>query len=439
MSTAAKRVFITGGRRGIGRGIAYAFAETGADVVINDIVEDDAVKETLSGIASRGGRGAFVRGDVAAIEDHARLLDAAEAPFGGIDVLVNNAGVTVAVRGDMLNATPESFDRLIAIDLRAPFFLNQAVAKRWLAAPAAGRSVITISSANVEIASPARAEYCIAKSGLAMMTKLFALRLAEAGIGVYEIRPGIIETEMTAPAKERYDRLIAEGIAPIRRWGPARGRRPRRGGAGQRRLRLFGRRGDPRRRRDRLAALLIATHPSANAPTRRFFRRRRGRAQGRRGPAASRTRASARRQGIAREIGHIFLDGDARLRRGRRAAVDQRRQPGAVAQFRRAARQPQERRIARAGIDVGRAQPEEDRALRVQVLQHAHAFSRKPAPKNEGRVHREIVRAPELRQDAEQRHEADRRRLHELPDRLLQMDGRQDRVPHACCSWTRLA
>jgi 3-oxoacyl-[acyl-carrier protein] reductase len=218
---APRRVLITGGRRGIGRGIAYAFAETGADIVINDIVEDEALRETLGGIVARGGRGAFVAGDVAAVETHGRLLDAAAKPFAGIDVLVNNAGVSVAVRGDLLAVTPESFDRQIAVNLRAPFFLTQAMAKRWLtdSAPARRRAIITISSINVEVASPNRGEYCVAKSGLAMTTKLFALRLAEVGIGVFEIRPGIIATDMTAPAKERYDALIAGGATPIRRWG----------------------------------------------------------------------------------------------------------------------------------------------------------------------------------------------------------------------------
>lgn len=215
----AKRVLVTGGRRGIGRGIAYAFAETGAQVVINDIVDDGAVQETLAGIAARGGRGAFVQGDAAAVDAHPQLLERAGAAFGGIDVLVNNAGISVATRGDLLEVTPESFDRLVAVDLRAPFFLTQALAKRWLAAPAPGRTIITISSINVEAASLNRGEYCIAKSGLAMVTKLFALRLAEAGIGVFEIRPGIVATDMTAPAKARYDALIADGIAPIRRWG----------------------------------------------------------------------------------------------------------------------------------------------------------------------------------------------------------------------------
>jgi 3-oxoacyl-[acyl-carrier protein] reductase len=178
---------------------------------------------TTSPTTRRSGK--FVAADIGAVETHARLLDAAATAFGDapprIDVLVNNAGISVAVRGDLLDVTPESFDRLVAIDLRAPFFLTQELARRWLAegAGARGRSIITISSINVEVASLNRGEYCIAKSGLAMMTKLFALRLAEAGIGVFEIRPGIIATDMTAPAKARYDALIAEGLTPVRRWG----------------------------------------------------------------------------------------------------------------------------------------------------------------------------------------------------------------------------
>ena len=212
---------VTGGRRGIGRGIAWALAAAGHDVAINDIVEDEAVAETLGGIAGHGGRGAFVQADVADAAGHGALLDAVEAALGPVSVLVNNAGVSVARRGDLLEVTPESFDRLVTINLRGPFFLTQAVARRWLAAADDGRrrTIVTISSVNAEMASPNRGEYCIAKSGLPMMTKLFALRLAEAGIGVFEIRPGIIRTDMTAVAKDRYDTLIAEGISPIRRWG----------------------------------------------------------------------------------------------------------------------------------------------------------------------------------------------------------------------------
>ncbi len=215
------RVLVTGARRGIGRGIAYAFAESGYDVVVNDLVDDDATRETLQGIVQRGGRSAFVQADVADLAAHAGLLDAAQAAFGGVDVLVNNAGVSVRQRGDILEVTPESFDRLIAIDLRAPFFLTQALAKRWIGDTAARhrRSIITISSANVEVLGLNRAEYCLAKTALPMMTKLYAVRLAEAGIGVFEIRPGIIRTDMTMVAKERYDKLIGEGLTPIRRWG----------------------------------------------------------------------------------------------------------------------------------------------------------------------------------------------------------------------------
>ena len=216
------RALVTGGRRGIGRGIAYAFAERGYDVVINDLVDDDATRETLSGIAERGAKGAFVQADVADLDGHARLLATAHAAFGGVDVLVNNAGVSVRERGDILEVTPESFDRLIGINLRAPFFLTQAIARSWLAEPASSphrRSIITISSANVEVLGLNRAEYCLAKTALPMMTKLFAVRLAESDIGVFEIRPGIIRTDMTAVAKDRYDKLIEEGLTPIRRWG----------------------------------------------------------------------------------------------------------------------------------------------------------------------------------------------------------------------------
>jgi NAD(P)-dependent dehydrogenase (short-subunit alcohol dehydrogenase family) len=215
------RVLVTGGRRGIGRGIALAFAGAGYDVAVNDLVDDDAAAETLAAITAAGGRGAFIQGDVADVGGHDSLLDRVEEALGGIDVLVNNAGISVRQRGDMLEVTPQSFDALISVNLRAPFFLTQALAKRWLRAEPGPhpRSVITISSANAEVLGLNRAEYCLAKSALPMMTKLFAVRLAEAGIGVFEIRPGIIRTDMTMVAKERYDRLIGEGLTPIRRWG----------------------------------------------------------------------------------------------------------------------------------------------------------------------------------------------------------------------------
>jgi 3-oxoacyl-[acyl-carrier protein] reductase len=215
-----QRVFVTGGRRGIGRAIAYAFAEAGADIAINDVVEDGAAHETIEGIAERGGRAHFLRGDIGDLAGQEGLVRGVFAALGGLDVLVNNAGISVALRGDMLDAKPESFDRLIGVNLRGPFFLTQAVARLWLAQPATRpRSIINIASANAQMASIDRAEYCISKAGVAMMTKLYAVRLAQAGIGVFELRPGVIRTDMTAVVKERYDRLIESGLTPIRRWG----------------------------------------------------------------------------------------------------------------------------------------------------------------------------------------------------------------------------
>jgi NAD(P)-dependent dehydrogenase (short-subunit alcohol dehydrogenase family) len=218
-----RAVLVTGGRRGIGRGIVWNFAASGYDVVVNDLVDDEATAETLAGIAERGARAAFIRADIADLAAHAGLVDRAFAAFGRLDVLVNNAGVSVARRGDMLEVKPESFDRLITTNLRGPFFLTQAVARRMIEASPPPelppRAIITVSSANAIFASPDRAEYCLAKTGLAMMTKLYAVRLAAHGIGVFEIRPGIIRTDMTAVAQEKYDKAIAEGITPIARWG----------------------------------------------------------------------------------------------------------------------------------------------------------------------------------------------------------------------------
>jgi NAD(P)-dependent dehydrogenase (short-subunit alcohol dehydrogenase family) len=219
-NSAPRRVLVTGGRRGIGRAIAYAFAAAGHDVVVNDIADDEAARETLAGIAGRGGRAHFLKGDIGDLASHEALVKAAFEVFGGLEILVNNAGIQVRVRGDMLEATPESYDALMAVNLRGPFFLTQAVARRWLGeASAPGRTIINIASANSVMASIDRAEYCLSKTGVSMMTKLYATRLAEAGIDVFEIRPGVIRTDMTAVARERYEKRIAEGLAPVRRWG----------------------------------------------------------------------------------------------------------------------------------------------------------------------------------------------------------------------------
>ncbi len=218
---ARPRVLVTGGRRGIGRAIAWAFADNGYDVVVNDLVQDIATAETMAGLTSRGVRGAFLQGSVAELERHGELVQRAFDAFGGLEVLVNNAGISVKKRQDMLDVPPESFDALIDTNLRGPFFLTQAIARRWLATPPPRhrRSIINIASVNSKIVSIERAEYCIAKTGVSMMTELYAVRLAEAGIGVFEIRPGIIRTDMTAVVKSRYDRLIEAGVSPVRRWG----------------------------------------------------------------------------------------------------------------------------------------------------------------------------------------------------------------------------
>jgi len=223
MAARAPIAFVTGARRGIGRGIAQALAGAGFDVVVNDLLDDAATRETLAAIGANGRRAAFVQGSIADLPAHAELVAAAFGAFGTVDCLVNNAGIQVKVRGDLLDVTPESFDEILAVNLRGTFFLTQAVAKRMLAEHrSAGdppRSIVTISSANARLVSLNRAEYCFAKTGLAMLSQLFALRLAAADVACYEVRPGVIRTDMTAVAKDRYDKLIAEGLTPIRRWG----------------------------------------------------------------------------------------------------------------------------------------------------------------------------------------------------------------------------
>src|SRR4051794_24488555 len=203
---------VTGGRRGIGRGISFALAEKGFDIVVVDLEEDRDARDTLDGLKSRGRRGVFLVGDVAQLEKRHELVDQAFAAFGALDCLVNNAGVQVQVRGDMLDVTPESFDRVMGVNLRGTFFLTQAVAKRMIGetrrAGDPPRSIVTISSVNALIASPNRPEYCFSKTSLSMLTKMLALRLAPHGIAAYEIRPGVIRTQMTRPVADTYDAWI---------------------------------------------------------------------------------------------------------------------------------------------------------------------------------------------------------------------------------------
>jgi len=197
------------------------------DVAINYAGNREAAQECQRLCQDAGKVGArfeIVQGDVGLAADRARMVEFVRGSYGRIDLLVNNAGVAPSVRADILEASEDSFDRLIGINLKGPYFLTQQVA-RWMIElrPTLGDDyapkIITISSISAYTASVNRGDYCLSKAGLGMLTKLFAVRLAEHGIGVFEIRPGVIQTDMTAGVTAKYDKLIDEGLTPIRRWG----------------------------------------------------------------------------------------------------------------------------------------------------------------------------------------------------------------------------
>ncbi len=213
---------VTGARRGIGKAIALALAEAGFDVAVNDLEASADLTATCGTIAKLGHKAAAVIGDIGDIAQHTRMLDEAEAALGILTTLVNNAGVSVLSRGDLLDVTAQSYDRCLDINTRGTFFLTQAFATRLLTRADSGgahRSIVTVSSANAVAPSIARGEYCVSKAAVSMMTKLFAARLSGDGIGVYEIQPGFIETDMTAPSKAKYDKLIEGGLTVIKRFG----------------------------------------------------------------------------------------------------------------------------------------------------------------------------------------------------------------------------
>ena len=223
---AQKSALVTGASRGIGRGIAIELARAGCRVAINYAGNAAAAAEALKLVQEAGSDGFIVQGDVAVAADRERLIAETVEKFGLLDLLVNNAGVAPNVRADLLDAGEESFDRLFGINLKGPFFLTQLAAKQMLkqtqdAEGFRGR-IVNITSISVYTSSINRGDYCMVKAGLAMMTKLFADRLGNDGINVYEIRPGVIATDMTGGVKEKYDKLIIQderGITPIRRWG----------------------------------------------------------------------------------------------------------------------------------------------------------------------------------------------------------------------------
>lgn len=218
-----KVAFVTGGTRGIGLGIARALGASGFRLAVNGRRSPRDVAGVIDELQSGGADAIYCQGDVADLEHHEPMLRHVREQFGRLDVLVNNAGVAPEVRADILEATPGSFDRLISINLRGPYFLTQAAAK-WMIeqrrADAGYRGcVVNVSSVSAAVASTSRGDYCISKAGVAMATQLWAARLAEFGVDVYEVRPGIISTDMTAGVKPKYDALIEAGLLLEKRWG----------------------------------------------------------------------------------------------------------------------------------------------------------------------------------------------------------------------------
>jgi NAD(P)-dependent dehydrogenase (short-subunit alcohol dehydrogenase family) len=213
---------VTGGTRGIGLGIARALAREGWTLALCGVREPDAVAPTLDNLRSGGSRVEYLAADVSLTDDRLRLLAFVQDRLGRLDALVNNARRAPRHRADLLEATEESFDELLRVNLQGPYFLTQGAARQMLERPRRSDPppvIVFVTSVSANHASLNRGEYCVSKAGLAMAAKLFAARLASTGIQVYEVRPGIIATDMTAGVRETYDGLIAGGLVPERRWG----------------------------------------------------------------------------------------------------------------------------------------------------------------------------------------------------------------------------
>lgn len=214
---------VTGGSRGIGFGCAEQLAQCGFDLVINGMRPEDQVGDALEALRKRGVRVAYAQGDVGTPEGRSAILDKARNEFGQLNVLVNNAGVAPKERMDLLETTAESYLRLQRINCEGPFFLCQAAAnwmvKQQQADPQFKGAIINVNSISATVISVNRGEYCVSKAGLAMVTSLFAARLGEFGIPVYEVRPGVIRTDMTSGVTSKYDKLIEDGLCVTPRWG----------------------------------------------------------------------------------------------------------------------------------------------------------------------------------------------------------------------------
>jgi NAD(P)-dependent dehydrogenase (short-subunit alcohol dehydrogenase family) len=218
-----KIAFITGGTRGIGFGVALALGKAGFDLAVNGMRNEGEVTDALEELRNIGVNVAYFQGNVAVREDRQAMLDKILSHFGSVNVLVNNAGIAPRERADILHAKEEIWDEVMEINLKGPYFLTQLFAnyfvKKKVENPLFEASIINISSISAFVASVNRGEYCISKAGIAMATKLWATRLGEYDIPVYEIQPGIIKTDMTAGVVEKYDKLFQEGITLQRRWG----------------------------------------------------------------------------------------------------------------------------------------------------------------------------------------------------------------------------
>ena len=214
---------VTGSSRGIGRAIAVELARQGYAVAVNYFRSPEAADDVVSQIKMNGGSATAIRASVAVSEDRQRLLDQTLASFGQLDLLVNNAGITSPGRCDLLDATEESWDEVFSTNLKGPFFLAQSAARDMIQRIGSGQisrgTIVNISSISAYAVSTNRVDYCLAKAAMEMMTWQLAARLAEEEIRVYEICPGIIDSDMTAPVRQKYDKLIADGLTPIRRWG----------------------------------------------------------------------------------------------------------------------------------------------------------------------------------------------------------------------------
>jgi len=228
MSSPAPVVLVTGSSRGLGRGVAETLAEGGFSVAIhyaNNRQAAEAAAEACQNLArDPEQKFALVGGNIGLAADRQRIFDETLAAYGHLDALVNNAGIAPRLRADITEATEEIFDEVMDVNLKGPYFLSQLAARYWLAHPGrshlpGGYKLLFVTSLSANTASINRGEYCISKAGLGMAAQLWAVRLADAGVQVLEIRPGIMATDMTSGVKEKYDKLLAEGLVPQKRWG----------------------------------------------------------------------------------------------------------------------------------------------------------------------------------------------------------------------------